>query len=55
MVELPESTDPKAKQFKDVSLSSRRSEIGYVDTVILSEDKDGFYIVKVKIRSNRIP
>ncbi|EGR32674.1 RNA polymerase ii second largest subunit, putative [Ichthyophthirius multifiliis] len=58
VVELPESQDFKSKnfkQFKDVSLCSRRSEIGYVDTVILSEDKDGFYIVKVKLRSNRIP
>ncbi|EAR95419.1 DNA-directed RNA polymerase II protein (macronuclear) [Tetrahymena thermophila SB210] len=54
VVELPK-TEGSDKQYKDVSLGCRRSEIGYVDTVILSEDKDGMYIVKVKLRSNRIP
>ncbi|EGR27654.1 RNA polymerase ii second largest subunit, putative [Ichthyophthirius multifiliis] len=43
------------KEYKDISLVSKRSEIGYVDNVILTEDKDGFYLVKVKIRCSRIP
>lgn len=40
---------------KDVSLRSRRAEKGRVDMVILSENFEGKKIVKVRVRSVRIP
>lgn len=40
---------------KDVSLRSRRAEKGMVDMVILSENFEGKKIVKVRVRSVRIP
>lgn len=40
---------------KDVSLRSRRAEKGTIDMVILSENFEGKKIVKVRVRSVRIP
>lgn len=40
---------------KDVSLRSRRAEKGIIDMVILSENFEGKKIVKVRVRSVRIP
>jgi DNA-directed RNA polymerase II subunit RPB2 len=46
---------PEEKKNKDASLRSRKAEMGYVDTVIITENNDGYKIVKVKVRSRRIP
>lgn len=33
----------------------RRNETGIVDTVMISENQDGYKIVKVKVRQKRYP
>lgn len=45
----------KPKTLKDDSLRLRRNETGTVDTVMISENQDGYKIVKVKVRQKRYP
>jgi DNA-directed RNA polymerase II subunit RPB2 len=53
----PASTTVKASRIdrKDASVSMRPHETGYVDRVMLSTDKDGQRLVKVRVRSVRFP
>lgn len=41
--------------FKDDSLRLRRNETGTVDQVMISENHEGYTIVKVKVRQKRYP
>lgn len=44
-----------ARNQKECSLLSRRAEKGVVDSVLISENQKGFKLVKVKVRSLRMP
>ncbi|CAK74549.1 unnamed protein product (macronuclear) [Paramecium tetraurelia] len=43
------------KNTKECSLLTRRAERGVVDSVLISENQKGYKLVKVKVRSLRIP
>ncbi len=43
------------KKDKDASLRSRKAELGFVDSVMVGENQAGYKMVKVKVRSRRIP
>ena len=44
-----------SKTTKECSLVSRRAEKGVVESVLISENQKGYKLVKVKVRSLRVP
>jgi len=45
----------RGPQLRDSSLGVRPTELGVVDTVFVTKDIEGSHLVKVKVRSHRIP
>ena len=45
----------RGPQFRDTSIGVRPNEVGVVDSVFITKDIEGSQLVKVKVRSNRIP
>ncbi|MFC1803201.1 DNA-directed RNA polymerase subunit B [Thermoproteota archaeon] len=45
----------RGPQLRDTSVGVRPNEIGVVDSVFITKDIEGSQLVKVKVRSNRIP
>jgi len=43
------------KSKKECSMLSRRAEKGVVENVLISENQKGYRLVKVKVRSLRVP
>jgi len=45
----------RGPQLRDTSVSVRPNEVGVVDSVFITKDIEGSHLVKVKVRSHRIP
>lgn len=45
----------RGPQLRDTSVGVRPNEVGVVDSVFITKDIEGSQLVKVKVRSNRIP
>ena len=45
----------RGPQLRDTSIGVRPNEVGVVDSVFITKDIEGSQLVKVKVRSNRIP
>jgi len=45
----------RGPQLRDTSIGVRPTEVGCVDSVFITKDIEGSQLVKVKIRSNRVP
>jgi DNA-directed RNA polymerase subunit B len=45
----------RGPQLRDTSVGVRPTEVGVVDSVFITKDIEGSQLVKVKVRSNRIP
>ncbi len=45
----------RGPQLRDTSIGVRPTEVGVVDSVFITKDIEGSQLVKVKVRSNRIP
>lgn len=45
----------RGPQLRDTSIGVRPTEVGSVDSVFITKDIEGSQLVKVKIRSNRVP
>jgi DNA-directed RNA polymerase subunit B len=45
----------RGPQLRDTSVSVRPTEVGMIDSVFITKDIEGSQLVKVKVRSNRIP
>ncbi|MCK4438806.1 DNA-directed RNA polymerase subunit B, partial [Candidatus Bathyarchaeota archaeon] len=45
----------RGPQLRDTSVAVRPTEVGVVDSVFITKDIEGSQLVKVKVRSNRVP
>ena len=45
----------RGPQLRDTSVSVRPTEVGVVDSVFITKDIEGSHLVKVKVRSHRVP
>jgi DNA-directed RNA polymerase subunit B len=45
----------RGPQLRDTSIGVRPNELGVVDAVFITKDIEGSHLVKIKVRSNRIP
>ena len=45
----------RGPQLRDTSIGVRPNEVGVVDSIFITKDIEGSQLVKVKVRSNRIP
>jgi DNA-directed RNA polymerase subunit B len=45
----------RGPQLRDTSIGVRPTEVGVVDSVFITKDIEGSQLVKVKVRSNRVP
>ncbi len=56
VVKIPSTGHEVGKNtHKDASVPLRRSECGYIDSVMISDNYEGYKFVKVKMRSVRVP
>ncbi|KRX04819.1 hypothetical protein PPERSA_06453 [Pseudocohnilembus persalinus] len=55
VIEFAPDIEGNERKPKNVSLKARRTEFGHVDTVMISTNSKGHKIVKIRIRSKRVP